>query len=284
MPFNYRSPVTIDHTKVPSTLTDFPVLISITDARLKTTGNGGHVASSSGFDIRPFTSNTLASALTFELNKYVSTTGELEMWVKQPSLSSSVDTVIWLGYGNSSIVSDGSSTATWDSNYVAVYHFGDGTTLSLADSTSGANTLTNNNAVTATSGQVAGAANFVAASSQFLTHASFSLGATDLTVEAWTFSTNYNADMNVVEKDPINGEWEIFYETSFGTPGLKLRAANPSGTVVASFPSNSNWHYIVGTITGTTGVLFTDGAQVATAGLITGIPNTSSTVRISNHS
>lgn len=41
--FGYYSPITIDHTLVPSTQTDFPVLISVTDTRLKTVGNGGHV-------------------------------------------------------------------------------------------------------------------------------------------------------------------------------------------------------------------------------------------------
>src|SRR5262249_26714913 len=73
------------------------------------------------------------------------------------------------------------------------------------------------------------------------------------------------------------------FETT-GSSGLKLRAANAGAAVVASLPSNSNWHYVVGTITGTTGTIFVDGASSATASVATGIQNTTNTLRISSHS
>jgi hypothetical protein len=45
--FQYGKPITIDHTKVPSTLTNFPVLVSIAnDNDLK-----NHVTSPNGYDL-----------------------------------------------------------------------------------------------------------------------------------------------------------------------------------------------------------------------------------------
>jgi len=38
-------------------------------------------------------------------------------------------------YGNTSAASQQNATSTWDSNYQGVWHLGNGTTLSAADST-----------------------------------------------------------------------------------------------------------------------------------------------------
>src|SRR5262249_20339432 len=146
-----------------------------------------------GFDIRFYSDITLLTSLSFELERFVATTGQIIFWIKVPSLSSSADTTIYIAYGDAALNTNASSTATWDSNYKAVYHFGDGSTVGLNDSTSNANTLTNHGA-TATTGQVYGAVNLVAASLQYLDHASFVLGTTSLTVEAWIFSTNFSQD------------------------------------------------------------------------------------------
>ena len=71
--WTYRKPVTIDHTKVSgsSSLADFPVLVSVTDANLKTTGNGGGVGKSDGTDLL-FTSSDGVTKLNHELESYVS--------------------------------------------------------------------------------------------------------------------------------------------------------------------------------------------------------------------
>ncbi|MCX5999089.1 MAG: DUF2341 domain-containing protein, partial [Chloroflexi bacterium] len=55
--YSYRKTITIDHTQVAADLSGFPVLVSISsDNDLRTTGNGGYVQSSSGYDIA-FTSS-----------------------------------------------------------------------------------------------------------------------------------------------------------------------------------------------------------------------------------
>lgn len=198
MAFGFYTAYTVDHTKVPNTdQTNFPVGIIDNSglARLKTTGNGGHVTNSSGFDIRPFSDSGLTTALTYELVFYDAATGKLEMWVKIPTLSHTTDTIIYLGYGNSSLTTDGSSTSTWDSLFKAVWHFPNGTTLTANDSTSNVvNSTSINAAVTATAGQMDGGAVQTNTSGAEILAGSGSnfpknFGVTDFTFSAWFQST-----------------------------------------------------------------------------------------------
>jgi hypothetical protein len=189
--FSYQSPISINAAQVPSTQTDFPVLVSLTDARFKTVANSGHVQNSSGFDIRPYSDSGITTAITgYELERYNASTGEVIMWVKVGSLSSST-TPIYLAYGNPTISTDGSSTATWSNSFLSVYHLKDGTTLSLTDSV-GTTNLTNTGSTAAT-GQIDGCASFVSASSQFLITGSESLG-TSLTLSSWVKATTLGTD------------------------------------------------------------------------------------------
>ena len=94
------------------------------------------------------------------------TTGHPIAWVKIPSVSSTTDTSFYLFYGDPSITTNQSDPVnTWDANFKAVYHLGNGTTLTATDSTGGNNgTLVNG--PTATAGKIYGAAHFVSTSNQ----------------------------------------------------------------------------------------------------------------------
>jgi hypothetical protein len=135
--------VTIDHTKVPSTQTGFPLPFYGTYPALATVANGGSVTNSSGFDIIFASDSAGASPLNFERTVYVSTTGTVLFWINIPSLSSSSDTVIYLLYGNSAVTTDQANpTSVWDSNFKAVYHTIKNVATSFADSTSNAANMT----------------------------------------------------------------------------------------------------------------------------------------------
>ena len=137
--YAYKKKITIDHTKVAGDETDFPVLISVTDGDLADTDNGGHVESSSGYDI-VFYNDDEDTLLSHEIESYTNTDGTLVFWVKVNSLSSTVDTVIYLYYGKRGVFANPSSTDTWDDNYVMVQHmYDDPDTSHVADSTSNAN-------------------------------------------------------------------------------------------------------------------------------------------------
>ncbi len=197
MAFAYYSPISINSAQVPSTQTDFPVVVNITDARFKTVGNSGHVQNSSGFDIRPYTDSTLTTAITgYELERYNATTGEVVMWVKVSSLSSSTTPFV-LAYGDSGISTDGSSNTTWSNSFLSVYHLKDGTTLSLIDSTSSALNGTGSGTPTATAGQIDGGMALASASSQFFNTGTFTESAA-ITMSAWVNATSFPNAYNAV--------------------------------------------------------------------------------------
>ena len=118
----YRKTITIDHTKVLSsggeTYAGFPVLVSeTTDANL-----AAH-ALSTGNDIL-FTASDGTTKLNHEIEQYTSGTGKLVAWVRVSSLSTFVDTVLYMYYGNAAAPNQQNVAGTWDSHFKGVYHLG----------------------------------------------------------------------------------------------------------------------------------------------------------------
>src|SRR5439155_9565481 len=180
--------MTVNHTLVPSTQSNFAVLVSVTDATLRTVSNGGHVANPNGYDIGFYTDSSGSTKLKWEIDSYNPSTGQLIAWVKILNLSSTSDTSFYLFYGDPSITTDQSDPVnTWDSNFKAIYHLGNGTTLNAADSTGGGHNGTLVNSPTATTGKIDGAAHFINANSQTISLANSSDFpiTTAWTMEAW---------------------------------------------------------------------------------------------------
>jgi len=155
-----RKAITINHAKVSgaSNLTNFPILVSITDPALSSTAFGGQVAQANGNDIL-FTASDGVTKLNHELDVYTASTGTIVAWVQIPTLSPTSDTTIYLYYGNAAAVSQQNANAVWDSSYKGVWHFGNGATLSAFDSTSDAYNGLISNAAAAV-GEIAGSAGF----------------------------------------------------------------------------------------------------------------------------
>ena len=133
--YSYGKKITIDNTKVSGSgsHTNFPVLISLTNNDLRTTGNSGYVQSSNGYDI-VFTSGNGSTTYSHEIEKYNASTGEFVAWVNVPSLSATANTEINMYYGNSSITSNPSSTSTWNSDYIVNMHMDDDPTGTIGNS------------------------------------------------------------------------------------------------------------------------------------------------------
>jgi hypothetical protein len=165
--FGYSKSITVDKTKVGGTVatpTSFPVEFDNTDTNLATTGNGGHVQNTNGYDIYFYsTSDCKTTRLPAERELYTATTGRYTGWVQVASLSTTTNTTIYVCYGDSSVSTDPNldgtygATKVWDSNYIGIFHLGNGTTLSVADST-GINSAVNHTAVASSTGMIDGAA------------------------------------------------------------------------------------------------------------------------------
>jgi hypothetical protein len=165
-----------------------------------------------------------------------------ELWFKAPSLSSGANTDFYIYYGNSG-ASDYATNATygaqnvWDSNYLAVWHYKDGSTLSATDSTSNAANGTINSA-TAGTGQVDGAASFNGSSGNITQSSSAKANVSgNITVQMWVKPNSFSAYGNLFDKG------------SQYTAGI-----NTSGYI--EWADSSNWSYAnfgsrnIGLITG----------------------------------
>ncbi len=165
----YHRSLTIDYTLCGgSDCHDFPVLVSITHATLRTVANGGHVCRNDGYDILFFKDPGEIYELNWEIESYDGFSGVLVAWLKLSTISSSSDTIFYMRYGETSITTfhGGASGSVWNSYYRAVYHLGSSLT---ADATTNALTLTNHNHVNQADGKIGGGAMFSSGSFQSMT-------------------------------------------------------------------------------------------------------------------
>ena len=162
------------------------------------------MTSSSGYDTA-FTQSDGTTTLSFEIESYTASTGQYIAWVKIPTLSHSVNTKFYLYYGNSKVTTNPSSTSTWDSNYLGVWHLPNRTTLTANDSTSNANNGTPDASTTATAGEIDGGAGFNGVSGDTSSSSAIGVGTTldnsttnPITLEAWVNTTTLTQAQNPI--------------------------------------------------------------------------------------
>jgi hypothetical protein len=258
--WGHRTAITIDHSKVITTNhTDFPVLINTTNPDWKHTGSGGHVGNTDGSDIL-FTSDDGTTKLKHEIERYTSSTGELIAWVKVPTLSTSVDTVLYIYYGNAGVGAQADAANVWDSSFKGVWHYADGTTLSAASST-GINNGTITGTMVAVAGKIGGAGCSGGStscsssnSSAGITYTTFS--STTPTLSAWikldSLSPTYQ---NVAAFNAANGLW-----LNSGKMDLYTTADHNANTSVGT----GSWVHVALTYDGTTIRYYYNGATDGT--------------------
>ena len=272
----YRS-LTFDHTQVPSDQTNFPVLFQGLFSYLATVANGGKVQNASGYDIYFSTDTSGEAVLPFERVHWNATTGACEFWIQVPTLTHSASLVIYLQYGNATISTDQSNTTgTWDSNYVGVYHFGDGTTLNVNDSTGNANNGTAVNTPTAVNDGIGGSGSggggsvgFAETSDQYInlgTGSSLNITG-NLTLEAWakitTGGLTFDAIVSNLDASSQNGYF-FFIGISGADGGLNLCNAGAAKGASGRSVTVTNWQYYVGTYDTSNIRFYTDATLDAT--------------------
>lgn len=114
---------------IKKTLTDFPLLVRITDSRILSQSAGD------GSDLR-FASES-GSPLDFQIERWAPSQGKAEVWVRMPQIDSSSDkqyvNVYW-GKPASAWLSDGSKVFKRTAGFYAVYHLGEGGTQKRSNS------------------------------------------------------------------------------------------------------------------------------------------------------
>lgn len=123
-----RKRIVVDGTQVVGTHENFPLLVRFTDQEL------ADVARPDGFDLL-FTDGDGVTKLAHEIERFTPA-GELVAWVRVPVLMESAPTELYLYFGNPSSADQQARTAVWDADYVGVWHLGEPSGTTVADSTS----------------------------------------------------------------------------------------------------------------------------------------------------
>jgi hypothetical protein len=281
----YRQKLTIDHTKVGADQTDFPIYLNLADMPASF---HSHINQTDARDLR-ITKADGTTELPREIVFYDSTTDTGELHFKYTgTLSSSIDTDIYLYYGNSAAadyaVGDAYGTQNvWDSNYAAVYHLKE-TSGHHLDSTSNAkNSTTETSLVSQGSaiGKLGGADEFDGTASVVV------LPAIALTTDTGTMEAWVKTDVNTYPRSALG---RYYSQQTLDIPGTSQKwNTNINPASYASYYvtiDTSNWHHMAGTYDGSLGSanlnLFFDGINRAQANGTGNITNEAQVWKIGN--
>jgi hypothetical protein len=244
------------------------VLISLLDSDLhddvQSTGNDIAFADNTGWLDHEIES--------FEQD-YSPTHAKLVVWVRVPSLSTSIDTIIYLYYGNASMSPRENPTGVWDANYKGVWHLSEDPTGTIYDSTSNNHDGTpqgSMNSADQIDGQIDGCLNFDGNDEYIDFGNPTELQITgSITVEAW-FKADYYGNTYLVSKNGPSGErgWDISFDDINLTHGYLIYRYALTGDGHADDVGNvtipiNQWHHVVGVFSASTySRLFLNGQKV----------------------
>ena len=266
LPVTNAPTITIDSTKVTENLTNYPLLVSITDADLQAN------ARSDGWDIW-FADTDTVTKLDHEIESYDSATGTLVAWVRIPFLSSSANKVIYLNYGNPASPDQSNPPGVWDSSYAGVWHLNEdpsGTAPQSVDSTSNDNHGSSNNMTSGdlVTGKMAGALDFDGTDDwvQVAHSSSVNLTGTGMTLSGWVSSNGQTADVGILLKS--TSSYQIHLGIESGETG-NFRVLTPSGPysrldTTSTVPTNGTWTYLTATYDGAMARLYFNASEEAT--------------------
>ncbi|MCK4857779.1 MAG: DUF2341 domain-containing protein, partial [candidate division Zixibacteria bacterium] len=266
--WTYRKEITIDNTQVigASDHSSFPVLVNLSsDTDLAADAQPD-------FDDILFTSDNGTTKLSHEIEKYNETTGELVAWVKVPTLSTSVDTVLYMYYGNNTVGSQQDVANVW-TDYEAVYHLND----DFLDSTSNNHTGTNFGSVDI-GGRVADGQDFEGSdTTDRVEIGTFSAGTGQaLTLQTWANWESFPlSDGRMLSKATgTGGEDHVFLlgenEITAGNHGLRMRLKTGTDDLIgtttllssATTIPTGTWVLLAGTYDGSDMRVIQDGIEV----------------------
>ncbi|MDD4870920.1 MAG: DUF2341 domain-containing protein, partial [Kiritimatiellae bacterium] len=204
---------------------------------------------------------------------YSATTGQSYVWVKVPEFTNNC--AIWVCWGNKNATVAPAYTmngSVWSEGYLGVWHM-NGT--NLMDSSSNHYNAVEWNCPVISTGFVGLAQNFYSITNTYVGLGTIRV-ASDISVEAWAYSTNFTQNGFILGKNPVNTRWQLFFEGSL----LKWRATG--GDVTVAVPSSNKWHYLAAVQSGNEASLYTNGV-LGSSGTIGAIADGISSVDIGRY-
>ena len=251
-----RQKITILPTLADAELTNFPYLVKIT-----ATNPVFSIAQADGDDIL-FTAADGTTKLNHEIETYNSATEELYIWVQVPTISSAVNTDIYMYYGNGSVASQQSVEATWDNDFVMVQHLHE-TSGTHIDSTSQNNDGSPQNGVVQTAtGQIDGADAFDMLDDYVAVADSTSLRVVAMTLEAWVKipaplpSSGFHGIIN--HGNSANANWyQLSYDRTNNQFHYRWTIGSNHRTNFTATVTADTWYYVVGVLDPSTTTAYT---------------------------
>ena len=251
--YDYRRTIVIDSDQVSGSanIANFPVAFSTTMNDLKTTGNGGKVTDSNGYDII-FTSDALGkNILSHEIDSYDGSTGAFIAHVLIPDLSYSSDTTIYMFYGNSSVTTSQEDTSSLWSGYGFVSHMNDVTTSTVLDSTGNDTTVSKKGAgePAEAEGKISNGQDFDGLDDYIAITNSAAINPTSVTLMGWVNVDNLSNDVVIFDKYAVgNGGYRLDIDNTSGDLDFLVDGATDGAEATASSAiSASTWLFVFAT-------------------------------------
>jgi len=268
--WQYRKKIEINHDKVDCDLTNFPVLLNISDNDLKLK------AQPDGDDIVFLEEEGIANILSHDIDYYDSG-GNLTVWVNITNLSSTENTTIYMYYGNPSVVNMEDSSGVWDSNFIMVQHLSE-TSGTHYDSTKYGNDGINYGSNQNYQGQIDGANSFDGSDDWIDCGNSESFDIYDgITLEAWVKRLNdgYGNYLGIISRmGSVYNRYQLRYKPADNVAQFFL--GDSSGYTILNSDNDLNlgeWTHIAATWDGTNMKLFVNGVLQSDTGIFTGSPS-----------
>jgi len=257
-----------------TSLSNYPLLVSLSDTTLRDTAHSGHVGNSNGYDIL-FRASDGKTQLDHEIEKYDGVNGQVVAWVRLPSVNgagAASDTQIYMYYGDGSIsLPTQNKAAVWDSNYMDVFHLAESSPNNAVDSKNGyVGTISNESDVTRAPAKIDGGYHFggnsyiVTNDAALTSNAPFTMEAwfyLDSTPQNWIGIVTKNRDVNPCPDTPPYCDWVGIWTGPTGTLvwGWDWHTqGNMTGTIV---PSAATWYHAVGIFDGGIRTFYRNGVR-----------------------
>ncbi|MFC1582069.1 DUF2341 domain-containing protein [Planctomycetota bacterium] len=269
--WEFRKKITIQFGQVDADLTNFPVLVSLdNDADLL-----ANVAQANGEDIC-FTAGDGRTRLQHEIEDYDAGSGTLAAWVLVPAVSSTVDTDIYIYYGNTECSDQQSPTGVWDANFVGVWHLDEEV---IDEQTAGTHVDSSGSGNDGIQGRNDDMAGKISRSQTFDGDNDYvDLGTAEMVSNAWTLEfwvypdSPVNLSRTFIQGNDVDGLRKYMVTTFDGQLEVTTNTVAGNTDPFAAIPAIPNlaWSHFAWTYDGTTHTLFRNGVPASAPVLYVG--------------
>jgi len=271
-----RVKITIDNNDVDNPLSNFPVLVHLSNSSGRNNDDTTFVFDEVGSNSKKIAVTTTDETQCYvEIERWDAVSEEAWMWVKVPSISNTIDTELYLYYdmdhaNNTIYVGDTGSTAAqnvWDSNFKGVWHLSEtsGGVGAIKDSTSNNNVGTDNGSPTFnTTGRIDSAISFDGIDDYINMSNSGSLQFTSsLTIEAWinleSFGSGSDVDIVLRKGDANPNDYQLAIHDQ--KLALMIEENDDAGLESTANLTATTWYYLAGTWNGSTRRVYLNGSE-----------------------